>query len=85
MGGEEGGGGAPEPSVGNKEHEQEQTAQKMAGGTIKDKIEKSEVTEEGGAGGGLTRRDQIQVRNSRSTRSEPLFLMLIWRLGVGQV
>lgn len=30
--------GGPEPSFRNKEREQEQTAEKMAGGTIKDKI-----------------------------------------------
>lgn len=38
------------------------------------------MSEEDGVEGSLTRCDQIQGRNSCSTRSEPLFLMLIWRL-----
>lgn len=70
--------GSPEPSVWNKEHEQEQTAEKLAGGTITRTYKNQKWQMRTGG-------KEIHGYNYCSTRSKPLFLMLIWRLVVGQV
>lgn len=68
--------GGPEPSVWNKE--QEQTAEKLAGGTITRTYKNQKWQMRTGG-------KEIHGHNYCSTRSKPLFLMLIWRLVVGQV